>query len=293
MRLFSMTLMVLVTALGGLACGPSPVSGVGGRGGAPGVGGGPGGTGPGGTGGTTGADYTRNGPYPTTIVANTGPSGQYTIFRPRTLSQNGFKHPPAIWGCGIITTPDLYRDLLSAMASYGIVVVASNSAGVTAADMQRGLEWILQQNNAAGDYQGKLDVNKAISIGYSIGGTAAVITGAHPSVATTISIHGHTTRPNLHGPLLQTTGTQDTVGLPLQQSTYNQSSVQTFLATLDGATHFEILGARGAREGAPILAWIGLFILGDQGAKPYFYGPNCTLCRAPWTNPQRKNWPAE
>ncbi len=44
-------------------------------------------------------------------------------------------------------------------------------------------------------------------MGYSIGGTAAVQIGAHPGVVTTVSIHEHSATSDLHGPLLQTTGT--------------------------------------------------------------------------------------
>jgi hypothetical protein len=121
-------------------------------------------------------------------------------------------------------------------------------------------------------------------------GFAAVRVGAHPSIVTTISIHGHTTTSALHGPLLQTTGTMDNVGVPLQQATFDQSMVQTFLATLDGATHFEILASGGGREGGPIVAWLRFWVYGDQGARGFLYGNDCTLCVAPWTQPQRKNW---
>jgi len=39
----------------------------------------------------------------------------------------------------------------------------------------------------------------------------------------------------MHG-AIQTTGTKDTVGLPLQQQTYSMSQVQTFLATLSSVS---------------------------------------------------------
>jgi hypothetical protein len=67
--------------------------------------------------------------------------------------------------------------------------------------------------------------------------------------------------------------------------------VQTFLATLTGATHLEILSAGGGRERAPIVAWLRYWVYGDEGARDFFHGDACTLCVAPWTNPQRKNWP--
>jgi hypothetical protein len=224
------------------------------------------------------------------MIENSGPDGQYTLFRPINLNQNGFLFSPLTWGNGIITWPGLYEELLTNVASHGFVVIASNSLSVNDDLMRTGLDWLIAQNNGSGELRGKLNTNRAVSMGYSIGGTAAVLVGAHPSVITTVSIHGHAADAALHGPLLQTTGTEDTVGVPLQQQTYDQSRVQTFLATLQGATHFEILDPNGGREGAPIIAWLRLWVYGDQGARRFFYGNDCVLCTAPWTTPQRKNW---
>lgn len=249
-------------------------------------------------------DYTKSGPFKTKMVTMTGPGNAYTVFRPEPLGENGFKHSPLIFGCGIATTPSWYVAFLTTIASHGFVVIASDSSSVTEQMLKDGLAWILEQNDKAGDYQGKLDVKRAVSMGYSIGGTAAVKTGANPAVVTTISIHGHTTASMLHGPLLQTTGTNDTSGVPLQQATYDMAKGQTFMATLQNASHFEILGGEnlqsildaasgdgdGGRELAPIVAWLRYWVHNDQGAKHFFYGDDCVLCKAPWTNPQRKNW---
>src|SRR5262249_6881921 len=67
-------------------------------------------------------DYSANGPMQSTVVNNTGPDGNYTIYRPTTLGANGFKHPVATWGNGITTTPAYYPGLLGAVASHGFVV---------------------------------------------------------------------------------------------------------------------------------------------------------------------------
>lgn len=235
-------------------------------------------------------DYEQPGPFPAMSVGGSGPDGQFTMFRPRDLNASGFKFSPLTWGNGIITTPDIYQVFLTNVASHGFVIIASNSIAVTANELRAGLEWLLEQNDQPGELQGKLDVERAVSMGYSIGGTAAVIVGEHPSVITTVSIHGHTAESGLHGPLLQTTGTDDTIGVPLQQQTFELSRVPTFLATLETATHFEIL-LDGGREAGSIVAWLRLFVHGDQGAEKFFYGDQCVLCVSPWTNPQRKNWP--
>jgi len=45
-----------------------------------------------------------------------------------------------------------------------------------------------------------------------------------------------------------------------------------------------------AVERAPTIAWLRLWACGDENAKKFFYGDDCTLCRSPWTMPQRKAW---
>lgn len=242
-------------------------------------------------------DYKAMGPFAVTTDKMVGPNAAYTVFRPSTLGQNGLLHAPIIFGPGIGQQVSVHATMLSNFASHGFVVVGTPvlnqgpGGAENLASMQKGLDWILEQNTAAGVYQGKLDVNRAVSMGYSVGGTSAVQLGGHKAVATVVSIHGHTASAELHGPMLQTTGTKDTVGLPLQQSTYNSSKVQTFLATVTNADHGYIQNNGGGEERPAILAWMRLFIYNDVGAKGYFYGADCTICKAPWENPQRKNWP--
>lgn len=90
--------------------------------------------------------------------------------------------------------------------------------------------------------------------------------------------------------MLQTTGTNDGAGMPLQLATYNNSDVQTFLATLIGAPHQYIERNGSGEERKAITAWMRYWIYNDTGAKNYFFGDDCVLCKAPWENPRRKNW---
>jgi len=245
-------------------------------------------------------DYSAAGPYPTTTDRNVGPGGMYTVYRPKTLGEGGFLHAPIIFGPGIGMQASQLSMLLLSFASHGFVVVGTPVLNGGPGDpanlklMSDGLDWILAQNDVAGTYQGKLDVTKAVSMGYSVGGTSAVQLGGHAAVATTVSIHGHTATSAMHGPLLQTTGIKDTVGLPLQMMTYAMSKVQTFLGTVIEADHGYIQqtsnGQQGGVERPAIIAWLRYWIYNDAGAKHYFYGDDCVMCTTPWTNPQRKNW---
>jgi hypothetical protein len=227
---------------------------------------------------------------------NVGPGNAYTVYRPSTLGANGFLHAPIIFGPGIGQGVSVHTTMLTNFASHGFVVVGTPVLDGGPGDdgnlqkMRDGLDWIVEQNTAAGMYQGKLWVDHAVSMGFSVGGTSAVELGGHEAVATVVSIHGHTATAALHGPMLQTTGTLDTVGMPLQQNTYNMSQVQTFLATLTGANHPYIERNGGGDERPAILAWMRYWIYGDMGARDHFFGASCVLCMAPWENPQRKNW---
>jgi hypothetical protein len=254
-------------------------------------------------------DYSANGPLPTKIVDSTGPDGMYTVYRPATLGANGFKHPVATWGNGITTDPSFYPGLLGAVASHGFVVIASNSSSVTTDLMIKGLDWMLAQNSAAGDYQGKLNPTCLVTFGYSLGGGASVGAGAHANVVATSSMHGVTGPANaLHAPLLLLTSQTDTFVTPdgFVTPTFTASTVQTFYGTLttagdpgnqghlipvDGALSLITSGGANMAERAAVIAWLRLWVYSDQGAKKYFYGDDCILCKAPWlTPPQRKNW---
>ena len=244
-------------------------------------------------------DYGRRGPMDVMEVDNTGPGGQFTMYRPRMLGANGFLHPPVTWGNGVTTVPQLYTELLNTVASHGFVVIASNSQGVTAQDVRMGLEWLIMQNSASGDFQNKLAVKCAGAIGYSMGGGAAVGAAAHPNVIATVSMHGLPGAAGmLNGPLLLMTSTND--GFVTKEGfvkpCYDASTkVPTIMATenVPGATpdfagHLLPLGDAG-NERAPLVAWLRLWIYGDQGGKDWFYGADCKLCKTPWIDIQRKN----
>ncbi|MGO9836371.1 MAG: hypothetical protein ACLP1X_19390 [Polyangiaceae bacterium] len=249
-------------------------------------------------------DYASSGPYATTTVDNTGPDGGYTVVQPTTLGANGFKHPIASWGNGITTTPATYPTLLNLIASNGVVVVASNSSSVTEADMAGGLQWMVQQNTASGQYQGKLDTSCLVSIGYSLGGGGAVDQGADPSVnaniVTTIAFHpAGGNGAGLKAPLLLMTSVDDTVCVPATFVTpvYEASPVQTFYQTLQDAGdpsdygHIIVVFPSDP-EYAPAMAWLRLWVYGDTGGMDYFWGSNAKSCQLPDFQCQSKIPPA-
>lgn len=239
-------------------------------------------------------------PFDAMEVDNTGPLGAYTMFRPTNLDDSGVSlHPIATWGNGINTTPEAYVPLLKTFAAHGFVLIASNSTTVTTMDMTSGLDWLIQQNTAGGEFQGKLATQCALSIGYSLGGGASVGAGAHASVVATISFHGLTgAAGGLHGPLFLLTSTDDGFVtkaanvVPTYTASLTQPTVMATFLSSDApgmGGHLRPVNNAGD-ERAPALAWARLWIYGDAGAKKYFFGPDCILALPPWTDLQRKNY---
>jgi hypothetical protein len=246
---------------------------------------------------------------------NVGPNRNYTLFRPGdSLGRDGFRHPLAAWGNGIMTTPDEYRTLLELVASHGFVVVACNDTQAERACLSAGLDWLAAQNDA-GPLAGKLDPSREVTVGYSWGGGAAIDAADRPRVKATVSLHGMPPRGGsafaaMHAPLLLFTSTGDGFVTADQYVTpnYEASKVQTFYATLGDATvghlypvdkgavaclaSLALGGCGGAeKERGPTVAWLRMLACDDRAARAQFYGPDCPLCQAPWTA-RKKGWPA-
>jgi hypothetical protein len=251
-------------------------------------------------------DYAAKGPFDVMMKANvvSGDEG-CTLYRPgASLGKDGFKHPIAVWGNGIATSPDQYQKLLGHIVSHGFVVIACNSSMPEQTCLNMCMDWLIKQNDS-GDMAGKLDTSKELTIGYSWGGGASVDTAPRPNVKATVSFHGMPPRNDpwakMKAPLLLFTSTGDSFvsadGYVLPN--YNNSKVTTFYAQLqenvghtypcdEGSvcdTGGILLGgpATGAiKEQAPAIAWMRYWACGDENAKKYFFGSDCVLCKSPW-----------
>lgn len=249
------------------------------------------------------SNYTDFGPFTPVVENGTGPDGTYTIVRPQTLGSNGFKHAPIIFGPGIGGAMESMADLQRRIASHGFVIIGRQlDGGPRDAENNRrmiaGLDWLIAQNSTSGSlFEGKLDVDRAASMGYSVGGTGAVDIGAHKAIITVISIHGHSAEAALHGTLLLLGGTNDVMrdGRSWLAPTYDASQVPTIFSLVKDANHGypsrSVDGVQSGVEAPAMIAWLRYWIYGDQGARNYFFGDDCVLCTAPWTDTQRKNWP--
>jgi hypothetical protein len=143
-------------------------------------------------------------------------------------------------------------------------------------------------------FQGKLAVDRAIAMGYSIGAGASVNLSKHKAIMTTVVIHDHNTSGDPHGPVLMMTGTSDVI-----------DDMRKTLATLEEAPailvalpigHLDVITELGAsgRYVAPITAWLRYWVNGDKDAKRYFWGDNCEMCKSPWIVPEpNAKWKAQ
>jgi len=243
-------------------------------------------------------DYSKPGPFKATTTANTGPSNGYTIFRPDPLGDKGFMHSPIIFGPGILTSASMYAAFLNHLATHGFVTICVNSMSGGPNDpanlkaMKDGLDWIIAQNTQSGVFQGKLAVDRAIGMGYSIGATASTQLSSDPAVMTTVSIHGHKTMGDPHGPELMLTGTMDVIDdnrTTLMTLTEAPAILMALpIGHLDVLTELAMTSAIGpnTRYIAPITAWLRYWVNGDQDAKSFFAGANCKMCSSPWSTPE-------
>jgi hypothetical protein len=251
-------------------------------------------------------DYTKPGPYKTTVTANTGPGSNYTIYRPDPLGQGGFVHSPIIFGPGILTSCapggllNIYTTILNHFSSHGFVTICVNSLSGGPGDpanlkaMQDGLDWIIAQNDQPGVFQGKLAVHRAIAMGYSIGAGASVNLSKDEAVMTTVVIHDHNTSGDPHGPVLMMTGTMDVIA-DMRMTMMTLAGAPAILVALP-IGHLDVITeiAAGGRYIAPITAWLRYWVNGDDAAKRYFWGDNCEMCKSPWITPEPNDkWKAQ
>jgi len=100
----------------------------------------------------------------------------FDLYYPTNLGANGFKHPILTWGNGTNGAPSHYARLLSHMASWGFVVIATvdkmTGPGQTMLD---GANLLIAANgNAASPFFNKLDTAKIGAFGHSQGANGAM-----------------------------------------------------------------------------------------------------------------------
>lgn len=242
------------------------------------------------------ADPTLAGPYATVTETNVGPAvGQgeegglvaFTVFRPEDLGADGRCHPVVTWGNGTGANPNLYKVLLSHLASHGFVVVASDSPNVAQGDpppMVAGVTWLIAENDDPQSiYYHHIDTTHVGATGHSQGGFATTTAGGDSQVTTIAPLCGASQQRNLHGPALLLCGGADDV-VPCDRivgafdSITSQPAMFANYVTADHANWVTFRGTSPSPMEATVTAWMRVQLMGDTDLRTWFYGSSCKLC---------------
>ncbi|MFN3581426.1 MAG: alpha/beta hydrolase [Pseudomonas sp.] len=242
------------------------------------------------------SDFARSGPFATT-AGNEGPNCR--VYRPRTLGQEGRRHPIIIWGNGTGSTPTTYRALLEHWASHGFVVAAARTSNAgTGTAMISCLDYLVQQNGrATGTYAGNLNVNRVATTGHSQGGGGSIMAGRDSRVTVTAPFqpytiglgHRSSSQSRQNGPMFLMSGGRDSIASPGLNSrpVFRNANVPVFWGERTTAGHFEPVGNGGDYRG-PSTAWFRYHLMNDSSAESTFYGSRCGLCTDRGWDVQRK-----
>lgn len=245
------------------------------------------------------ADPSNVGPFATTTENNVGPQAgialdsgvppQFTLYRPKDLTQGGLCFPVITWGNGHGCTPSYcYSALLTRLASHGFVVIASDSPDVSQgspAPMLAGVTWVLQQNaDPTSELYQRIDSTHIGAAGHSEGAFATTSVASDSHIVTIAPLCGASAQKNLHGPALFLCGGQDTVvGCSGSQSALTAATTQPAMVaeylTADHQNWVTYGNAAFSPMEVAVVAWMRVQLMSDTTLRPRFYGASCTLCQ--------------
>jgi pimeloyl-ACP methyl ester carboxylesterase len=250
--------------------------------------------------------YAVNGSWAVSTGSITDAAGTtYSLYYPTNLGAGGFRHPIVSWGNGTNAVPSQYSGLLTRLASWGFVVVASNSTAtgygteITAAANAM----VAADANPASAFYQKLNVGKIAAVGHSQGAggsTRAVI--ANPGLFTTlvpialpariwVSAGQEYDTAQVTRPVFFVGGSSDWLIASPSTLTgyYNAVPGGAAIGVLKGAGHNTIQGTGGGFP-AYITAWLMYQLQGDAYAKGVFVGSTRELtANTNWQNQATKN----
>jgi dienelactone hydrolase len=234
------------------------------------------------TDGTVEATYAATGPYTVTTTSTTG----YKIYYPRDMDGN---HPIVTWGNGTGAPTFTYNALLKHLASWGFVVIASDSTMTQSGEeMVGGIDYLIQENSRSGSifYQ-MLDTERIGTTGHSQGGGGAINAATDSRVTCTAPLApspGQITQVKC--PIFLVAGSADMIvsATLVRSMSYGPATAPTIFGIIQGAGHMSFSGNGGQARGY-VTAWFRYYLQEDQVAQQAFV-PNGEL----FTN---SNWDVE
>jgi hypothetical protein len=242
-----------------------------------------------------------------TGTAGDASGGAHTLFYPTNLGASGVDHPILTWGNGSGSSPSNYTDTLRHLASWGFVVVASNSGQAGwGTELLAGANHMISQNdNPSSVFYQDLDTTAVGALGHSQGATGAVHATilSEGRITSTVPINfvdpawfnPASQMPDLsrlRDPVFFVTGGSDFLSTAsAQQNYYNQVTAPAAKAALRGGDHNVVQRAGNGYLGY-ITAWLMYTLEGDTFARRAFVGNPPELAADPdWQNQATKNLP--
>lgn len=212
------------------------------------------------------AKYAANGPYGavTTSVTN------FSIYHPRNMKGD---HPIITWGNGTGTPTMAYAPFLRHLATWGFVVIASNSVmTANGTQMIQGIDYLLEENkNSGSKFYGMLDTDKIGTTGHSQGGGGAINAATDPRVTCTAPISpapGQIRKVTC--PTFMVTGTMDALATIVRSMSWGPATAPTILGVLEGANHVTFSWNLGLDTRGYVTAWFMAYLQDDPLAEKAF-----------------------
>jgi hypothetical protein len=212
----------------------------------------------------------------------------YTVFRPACFKP-GEKYPVITWANGTCGEVHGYSALLSTLASYGYIIVASNSTWTATAPTNmvqlRALDYAkaINEDPESLFYQ-KLDMENVGAMGHSQGAMATANADGDPRIKSVIFWNTGTSNEK---PFLNVSGDRDvSATTPASMTTGVNAATQPgawvyyhqVLQTGGNATGHLVLMEQADRVIDLTRAWWDWQLKGDEEAKKSFVGGDCGLC---------------
>jgi len=241
---------------------------------------------------TTWEDET--GPYPTTVVSDTGPNETFYIYRPQTLRSN--THPIVVFCGGTGFHPRMAAGLLANLASHGAVVITStNPYQSDGSQASTGVNWLIGQNEITkSEYYQKLIPSRVLAIGHSMGGGGAVWASVKNSNITCLLLYAPVfdtaKSSDISVPTFFISGALDKVVQPHYVKAHYQESTRSNAWYGENINQSHIGFGNNKSIQYYTRAWLYTHLFNDSGtARGCFYGPNWTFKNASDWNEKLKN----
>lgn len=231
-------------------------------------------------------EFSGSGPHTANRVKVTG----FTIFYPRQM--NG-RHPIITWGNGTGAETEAYKELLSHLATWGFVVIASDSSNTgSGLEMIEGIEYMLKQNESrSSPFYRKLDPERIGSIGHSQGGAGSINTAVDSRVKCAVPIAPARGEIDMvKCPIFLIAGSQDNLVPPyfVRFTSYASAKAPTILGILQEVKHGPFAENYIKAKGY-ITAWFLYQLEANRDASRAFID-ECEICNHPDWRVYKRNF---